>query len=681
MTPVRLLLRQLSRSCGIQSPEALADVLAKLGELNGRVDVPPDLLPLLAGLPKLLTQVNDTYGQHERDLSLSHRSLEISSQELTQANRRLVDEARQMQRSVASLRRTLDQLSADAGGVFQDEAGASAAAGVPASSGTSDLESIAQQVGRLVEANALSRQMLHASEERLALAVQGSNIGLWDWNLVNNHVHFSREWAQMLGYAQADLAPESETLIGLLHPDDAITFGQTIGAHFGQRTDATFVTEVRLRARDGQHRWIEIKGHVVQYDADGEPMRATGISTDISARKSWEQAMAEAREAAEAASKAKGDFLANMSHEIRTPMNGILGLTELCLATQLTDEQRTYLDMVHGSARALLTVINDVLDFSKIEANKLDIEHQPFDLQQVLRHALAPLQTKASQQQVSLVSQMDPGLAEWVQGDAGRLRQVLVNLAGNAVKFTEQGEVRVEVNRVVRPADATAAGDHWVRFTVSDTGIGMSAEQVASVFEAFSQADSSISRRFGGTGLGLTISARLVELMGGRLHVRSQLGRGSTFWFELPLPPGQAPELDTREQAAALPTGLQVLVAEDHPVNQVVARKVLEFLGQHVTLVANGIQAVDAVTANRYDLVFMDIQMPEMDGFEATRRIRLLELGTGARVPIIAMTAHAMEGYRERCVAGGMDGYVTKPVDRKQLVQEMQRLMAGRHHP
>ncbi|HRK39420.1 MAG TPA: ATP-binding protein [Burkholderiaceae bacterium] len=678
MTPVRLLLRQLSRSCGIQSPEALADMLGRLGALDGRDDVPADLLPLLAGLPRLLAQVNDTYVQHERDLNLSHRSLEISSQELTQANRRLFEEARQMQRSVTSLRRTLDQLSADAGGVFQDEASASVAGNGSTTSGTADLESIAQQVGKLVEANALSRQMLHASEERLALAVQGSNIGLWDWNLVNNHVHFSREWAQMLGYAQGDLAPESETLISLLHPDDAITFGESIGAHFAQRTDATFVTDVRLRCKDGAHKWIEFKGHVVQYDTDGEPMRATGISTDVSARKSWEQAMAEARAAAEAASKAKGDFLANMSHEIRTPMNGILGLTELCLGTQLTDEQRTYLDMVHGSARALLTVINDVLDFSKIEANKLDIEHLPFDLPQVLRHALAPLQTKATQQHLTLASKTGPGVTEWVVGDAGRLRQVLVNLVGNAVKFTEGGEVSVEVTRVERPTNATAACDQWVRFAVTDTGIGMSAEQVASVFEAFSQADSSISRRFGGTGLGLTISARLVELMGGHLQVRSQLGKGSTFWFELPLPVGQAPEVDTREQMANLPTGLQVLVAEDHPVNQVVARKVLEFLGQHVTLVANGIQAVEAVTANRYDLVFMDIQMPEMDGFEATRHIRLLELGTGARVPIIAMTAHAMEGYRERCVAGGMDGYVTKPVDRKQLVQEMQRLMSRR---
>jgi PAS domain S-box-containing protein len=319
--------------------------------------VPADLQPVLAGLPKLLAQVNDTYSQHERDLALSHRSLEISSQELTQANKRLWDEAQQMQRSAATLRQTLEQLAVDADGI--------AIAPAPVgTSGQADLETVALQVGKLARANALSRQALHASEERLALAVQGSSIGLWDWNLVDNHVHFSHEWAGMLGYAQAELVPCSETLIGLLHPDDAIAFGNAIGLHFAERSDKTFVREVRLRSKNGQHTWIEFKGRVVQYDEDGEPVRATGISADISARKSWEQAMAEAREAAEAASKAKGDFLANMSHEIRTPMNGILGLTELCLSTQLTDEQRSYLDMVHGSARALLTVINDVLDFS-----------------------------------------------------------------------------------------------------------------------------------------------------------------------------------------------------------------------------------------------------------------------------------------------------------------------------
>ena len=667
MTPVRLLQRQLSRNCGVQSPEALASLLALLGNLADRTDVPADLQPVLAGLPKLLAQVNDTYSQHERDLALSHRSLEISSQELTQANKRLWDEAQQMQRSAATLRQTLEQLAVDADGI----AAAPAPVGM---SGQADLETVALQVGKLARANALSRQALHASEERLALAVQGSSIGLWDWNLVDNHVHFSHEWAGMLGYAQAELAPCSETLIGLLHPDDGIAFGNAIGLHFAERSDKTFVREVRLRSKDGQHTWIEFKGRVVQYDEDGEPVRATGISADISARKSWEQAMAEAREAAEAASKAKGDFLANMSHEIRTPMNGILGLTELCLSTQLTDEQRSYLDMVHGSARALLTVINDVLDFSKIEANRLDIEHLPFNLPQVLRHALSPLQPKAAQQQLTLNAHTAPGLSEWVVGDAGRLRQVLVNLVGNAVKFTEGGSVDVEV-ALVDAEPGQPVDSQRIRFTVTDTGIGMTDQQVAQVFEAFSQADSSISRRFGGTGLGLTISARLVELMGGQLHVRSQLGKGSTFWFDIPLPVGVSPSLDTSALDTPLPQGMQVLVAEDNKVNQVVARKVLEFLGQNVTLVANGVLAVEAVTAQQFDLVFMDIQMPEMDGFEATRRIRLLEQGTGTRVPIVAMTAHAMEGYRERCVAGGMDGYVTKPVDRKQLVQEMQRLV------
>ena len=672
MTPVRLLQRQLLRNCGIQSPEALAELLVSLASVADRADVPADLRPLLAGLPKLLTQVNDTYSQHERDLALSHRSLEISSQELTQANKRLRDEAQQMQRSVATLRQTLEQLSEEA----QSSAMAAPFSGAAGSSGQADLESITQQVGKLAQANAMSRHALHASEERLALAVQGSSIGLWDWNLLDNHVHFSHEWADMLGYAQADLAPQSETLISLLHPEDAIAFGNAIGAHFSVRSDKTFVSEVRLRCKTGQFKWIEFKGRVVQYDADGEPMRATGISTDISARKSWEQAMAEAREAAEAASKAKGDFLANMSHEIRTPMNGILGLTELCLSTQLTDEQRSYMDMVYGSARALLSVINDVLDFSKIEANRLDIEHLPFNLPQVLRHALSPLQPKAAQQQLALTSDVAPAVAEWLVGDAGRLRQVLVNLVGNAVKFTEGGGVHVGVT-LADPVTGMPAqpGTQLTRFTVTDSGIGMTEQQLASVFEAFSQADSSISRRFGGTGLGLTISARLVELMGGQLHVRSQLGKGSTFWFDVPLPVGRAPSLDTSALDAPLPKGLHVLVAEDNLVNLVVARKVLEFLGQNVTLVANGVLAVEAVTAYPYDLVFMDIQMPEMDGFEATRCIRQREQGSGKRVPIVAMTAHAMEGYRERCVAGGMDGYVTKPVDRKQLVQEMQRLL------
>jgi signal transduction histidine kinase/CheY-like chemotaxis protein len=435
--------------------------------------------------------------------------------------------------------------------------------------------------------------------------------------------------------------------------------------------------DVRLRCKDGSYKWVEFKGRIVQCAPDGQPLRATGVSLDISARKAWEQGVADARDAAEAASRAKGDFLANMSHEIRTPMNGILGLTQLCLSTNLDDEQRSYLDMVHASARSLLTVINDVLDFSKIEARKLDIEAVVFHLPQVVRHATAPLAHTAQARALSLLAEVDAELPPWRLGDPGRLRQVLLNLVGNAVKFTERGEVRLRVGRVPEASpDGQNAPGQRLRFSVSDTGIGIAPEQLDSVFEAFSQADTSISRRFGGTGLGLSISARLIALMGGTLQVRSTVGRGSEFWFDLDLAVAEAPPLDESPLGADIPKGLRVLVAEDHPINQVVARKVLEFLGLTVTVVDNGRQAVEACATQRFDLVFMDIQMPVLDGFAAARRIRAAELPLQRHTPIVAMTAHAMDGYRERCVAGGMDGYVTKPVDRQQLVQEMVRVLA-----
>jgi CheY-like chemotaxis protein len=338
--------------------------------------------------------------------------------------------------------------------------------------------------------------------------------------------------------------------------------------------------------------------------------------------------------------------------------------------------------MVHSSALSLLTVINDILDFSKIEANKLDLDSITFHLPQVLRHALAPLVHKAESAGLRLITEVAEGVPEWLLGDPGRLRQVLLNLVGNAVKFTEKGHVRVRVTPLPESPDSTPAeGSARLQFSVSDTGIGIAPERLANVFDAFAQADTSITRRYGGTGLGLTISARLVGLMGGQLQVRSQLGEGTEFWFDLVLPLSSSPEADTSQLSHDLPTGLDILVAEDHPINQVVARKVLEHLGHKVTLVDNGVKAVQACARHRFDLVFLDIQMPELDGFGAARRIRAAELDRGVRTPLLAMTAHAMEGYRERCLAGGMDGYVTKPVDRKQLVQEMRRVLEQRRTP
>ncbi|HEX5783451.1 MAG TPA: ATP-binding protein [Burkholderiaceae bacterium] len=659
MTLSRVFQRQLIRCAGASDAEAWMAALERLAQ---RTDLDADVQGLVAGLPMLLSQVNDTYVQHERDLSLAQRSLDLNAQELTQANQRLWAESQQVQRTLATLRQTLAAVSA--GPARETE---------PTGNTRADLETVATQVGQLVQRMDTARQALRISEERLALAIQGSNVGLWDWNLQSDHVYFSHEWAAILGYTADELPPHSQTLVGLLHPEDGKRFGECMGAYFERRETDVYRDDVRVRCKDGQYKWIEFKGRVVETSPDGEPLRATGVSLDISARKAWELAMAQAREAAEAANRSKGDFLANMSHEIRTPMNGILGLSELCLATDLNAEQRGYLEMVQSSARALLTVINDVLDFSKIEANRLDIEHIVFNLPQVVRHALAPLQHRANHTGLTLESRLGRGvgdaLHEWRVGDPARLRQVLVNLVGNALKFTEVGSVLLTVTAV----DPSPQGAAVLRFSVTDTGIGMTPEQLASVFNAFSQADTSISRRFGGTGLGLTISQRLVQLMGGELHAHSQPERGSTFWFDLSLPESEPPDAEAGGLPTELPRGLKVLVAEDHPVNQVVARKVLEHLGQQVTVVANGQLAVQACMQERYDLVFMDIQMPELDGFEATRRIRAHELVDGVRVPIIAMTAHAMEGYRERCVAGGMDGYITKPVDRKQLVAEMLR--------
>jgi CheY-like chemotaxis protein len=287
-----------------------------------------------------------------------------------------------------------------------------------------------------------------------------------------------------------------------------------------------------------------------------------------------------------------------------------------------------------------------------------------------------------------LLTEIAPDVPDWLIGDPGRLRQVLLNLVGNAVKFTEAGQVRVQVQVLAPPspmvADAPQPRLHHLRFVVQDTGMGIPPDQLTHVFEAFSQADTSISRRFGGTGLGLTISARLVALMGGALQVSSESGQGTRFWFDINLPDTPPPEADTSRVTLSVPQGLKVLVAEDHPINQVVARKVLEHLGQQVTLADNGEQAVEAVVQTQagFDLIFMDIQMPVLDGFGATRRIRLYEQTAGhRRTPIVAMTAHAIEGYRERCVAGGMDGYVTKPVDRKQLIQEIQRVLRSGEPP
>jgi PAS domain S-box-containing protein len=642
-----------------------------------------------------------------------------------------------------------------------------------------------------------------------------ARLGSWQWDIRGNKVTWSPELYRIFGRDPQEFGATYQAFLDCVHPDDREMVRANVERSLQERKYPTF--DNRILWPDGTVRTVQANGEVI-VDDTGEPIALVGTAQDITERKRSELELQEAKAAAEGANRAKSEFLANMSHEIRTPMNGIIGMTELALDTDLTAEQRDYLTTVNISADLLLTIINDILDFSKIEAGKLELDPVDFDLRDCLGDTIKTLALRAHEKGLELACRVHANVPDAVVGDAGRLRQIVINLVGNAIKFTERGEIVLDVS--VAASEATPTGDRRpadvaLLFAVTDTGIGISATNQRRIFDAFSQADNSITRQYGGTGLGLTISSRLVGMMGGRLFVESESGRGSTFSFTAPLglqsapseshpivpaaslrdvpvlviddnatnrgilehtlagwgmkptavdgghealrvfertadagepfrvvlldadmpgvdgftiassihtQPGRAGasimmltsvaqreqiarcrgvgsghyltkpiresellaaivavleparaarrgEAARRQRPQAHPTTppLRILLAEDNAVNRKLAIRLLEKRGHSVVVAGNGREALEAMEQPTFDVVLMDLEMPEMSGLEAAAAIRAREQRTQMHLPIVAMTAHAMMGDRERCLAAGMDAYLAKPIRAAEL--------------
>lgn len=519
-----------------------------------------------------------------------------------------------------------------------------------------------------------AEEALNETRDRLQMAVEAAGLALWEWEVGATDAFMSARWGELTGGIALEGHWELAGLLDRLHPEDR----QNVEERFRfllKQDGVRAVAEYRIGV-DGGWVWIESHGMVAERDRNGRVLRLMGTHADISERKRVEASGVRARELAEQASRAKSDFLANISHEVRTPLNAIMGLNTLLLNSSLNDEQRRWLELMNGSAHTLLALLNDVLDFSRMDAAKLRLEDQLFDLGRELKNMAALYKGQASAKSVEFSLDISPDLMLQVRGDALRLRQVLGNLLSNALKFTPTGG-RIEMRaRLVCP-DGPAVS--WLELAIQDTGVGIARDQQDTIFEAFTQADASTTRHYGGSGLGLAICARLVKLMDGRIGLQSEPGRGSCFTVLLPLredskvaaPTPARPEVPALGAFTSF-SGLCVLVADDHPVNELLLSRLLQKLGCSVRSASHGDDAVAEWEQGGLDLILMDVQMPSTNGLQATQRIRTLERELGLpRIPIVAVTANAMHGDKDRYLASGFDSYASKPIALADLLQAM----------
>ena len=517
-----------------------------------------------------------------------------------------------------------------------------------------------QRKHNLIEAS------LKDTEQRFVLAVEGTQDGIFDWNLTTGDVFCSKRFFEMLGYERDASTCKREELQQLLHPEDAARAEEYM-QRFLLREIPEYAQEFRMKRSDGRWIWVQSRAKAI-FDAHGNARRMIGAHTDITHLKDYQEQLRADKEHAEAANRAKSDFLAHMSHEIRTPLTAISGIAEIFQKNNAVDEKHKKLvKTLCASTAALKDLISDILDFSKIESGELELDIETFRLGHVFEEVISMMSLRANEKRVSFLFDYSDVKNIDFYGDKARLRQILVNLIGNALKFTTEGAVTIKAARDERE------GNEILRVDVSDTGIGIAPENFDLIFERFKQADSSVSRKYGGTGLGLPISKNLAKLMGGDIILTSQPGKGST--FSLLIPARTTNSLEDIADSMALNNKLndkiksvmngesKILLVEDYEGNIVVIGHILREIGYGFDIAKTGVEALELWQTRHYDIILMDIQMPEMDGLTATHEIRRLEdIKNQPRTPIIGMTAHALVGDKDKCIAAGMDAYLPKPI-------------------
>jgi len=527
---------------------------------------------------------------------------------------------------------------------------------------------------------------LRESEERLQLALAGADMAVWEWNVPSGELNFSDRWAAIQGFAAQELDPHFESWNTRVHPEDIQPVKAILERHFNSET-SFYESEYRVLHKDGHWVWVQARGKVVERDSAGIPLRVIGVAFDISSRK---QVAAEleayrnhlerlvkdrtvtlliAKEAAEAANRAKSSFLANVSHELRTPMNGIMGMTAMALRGTTDAKVAGYLSKVMQSSDRLLEIINKILDISWIESERFTLTLSDFELGEILENLIKLHQKMADDKGLELKLDVVPEVARMaLHGDATRFVQLLGHLISNAIKFTALGSIVARVTVVEE-----SPGDVLLRLEVRDTGVGISAEDQKHLFSVFGQVDSSMTRQHGGTGLGLVISKQLAQAMGGTIGVESQLGVGSLFWITARLAKAtgavqkisRASSVSAEEGLKAGYSGARILLVEDEPFNQEVTRTLMEEVGLCVEVADDGLEAVELAKSHDYALILMDLQMPRLNGVEATRIIRTLP--GKSKTPILALTASVFTKDSEQCFAAGMDDFIPKPIDPEKL--------------